>query len=139
MLSSFANFKPQIKSTLQTSHDVASLAISQFQRCTELALTFGLQTHAFAHNQADEFENLNDPSVVFQLVHDHLKAASKHSTSVVIQTFELSRVFHEELSGFVESHFDVAHAEVNRLIGKALKNAPEGQSTSLNLSPKQCM
>jgi hypothetical protein len=73
-----------------------------------------------------QIANLNDPSVVFQLVQDHLKAAANHSTSVVIQTFELSRVFHDGLSGFVVSHFAVAHAEVNKLIGEALKNAPEG-------------
>jgi hypothetical protein len=126
MQSSFENFKPQINSALQTSRDAASLAISQFQRSTELALTFGLQTHAFARTQTDEFENLNDPSVVLQLLQDQLRAASTHAASVAKQAFELSHVFHEELSGFVESQFDVAHAEVNKLIGEALKSAPQG-------------
>lgn len=126
MQSSFENFKPQINSALKTSRDAASLAISQFQRSTELALTFGLQANALTRNQTDEFENLNDPSAVLQLLQDQLRAASTHAASVAKQAYELSHVFHEELSGFVESHFDVAHAEVNKLIGDLLKNAPQG-------------
>ena len=62
---------------------------------------------------------------------DQLKAAASHAAAVAQEAYELGQVFQAELSGFAESHFDAAHAEANKVVAQALKNAPQGSEAAV--------
>jgi 5,10-methenyltetrahydromethanopterin hydrogenase len=131
MQAGFEQIKPQVAANLETAREVADLAISQIERATELALELGKQNNAFAQGQASAVVDLKDPAAVFQFVQDQLKASASHAAAVAQEAYELGQVFQAELSGFAETHFDSAHAEANKLVAQALKNAPQGSEAAV--------
>ena len=93
---------------------------------------------AFAQGQANAVVGIKDPAAVFQFVQDQLKASASHAAAVAQEAYELGQVFQAELSGFAETHFDSAHAEANKLVAQALKNAPQGSEAAV-AAVKQAM
>ena len=124
-------FKPQVAAAQEANLEVANLALSQVERATELALEVSKQNAAFARSQLNAVNGLKDPAEVFQFVQGQLEAAAKHAAAVAAEAFELSQEFQAELSDLAESHFDTNHAEANKLIVQALKNAPEGSEAAV--------
>ena len=131
MQNAFEQIKPQVAANLAVAHEVADLAVSQIERATELALALNKQNTAFTQEQVNAATDLKDPAAVFQFVQDQLKASASHAAAVAQEAYELAQQFQHEVTGFAESHFDTAHAEANKLVAQALKNAPQGSEAAV--------
>ena len=123
--------KPQVQAQVDAAYQVANLAMSQVERATELALAQSKQNAVFARGQFDAVSDIKDPAAVLQFVQGQLEASAKYAAGVAAEAFELSQEFQAELSDLAESHFDTNHAEANKLIVQALKNAPEGSEAAV--------
>lgn len=131
MQNAFEQIKPQVTANLETAYEVADLAISQIERATELSLALNKQSSAFAQSQVNAATELKDPAAIFQFIQSQLEASAKHAAAVAQEAFELGQQFQAEVSEFAESHFDAGHAEANKLIAQALKNAPQGSEAAV--------
>lgn len=123
--------KPQLAAAQEAGFEVANLALSQVERATHLALEQSKHNAEFARGQFNAVSSLKDPAEVFQFVQAQLESAAKHAAAVAAEAFELSQEFQAELSDLAESHFDSNHAEANKLIVQALKNAPQGSEAAV--------
>lgn len=125
------HLKPQVAAALDASFEVATLALSQVERATHLALEQSKHNVEFARAQLNAVNGLKDPAEVFQFVQGQLEASAKYAAGLAAEAFELSQEFQAELSELAESHFDANHGEANKLIAQALKNAPQGSEAAV--------
>ena len=124
-------FKPQVQAAVQASYDLASLIMSQAQRATELSVAQQKLALELAQSQAVSVLEVKEPASALQYVQDQVQTAGKHAAGFAATAFELGQEFQTELNAFVEGHFDLQHAAVNKAIQQNLKQAPEGSEAAV--------